>query len=72
MSKTPGFYDVLRYKAEGDIFADMMRMTDELKDLKSELSEMKTLVMRSMVLTNEIFLENKRLNEELVKSKVLK
>lgn len=53
-----GFYDVLQAKREEmDVLGTVMTLERKVEALESEVSEMKTLLVRSMSQMQEIYLE---------------
>lgn len=52
-----GFYEVLQYKREGDLFKDMLILQKEMERLKTENNEMKSMIIKSNLQMQEIYLE---------------
>lgn len=50
-------FDILRYKVEGNIFADMLDLKNEVEYLRKENTEMKSMLLKSMQQMQEIYLE---------------
>lgn len=52
-----GFYEVLQYKREGDLFKDMLILQKEMERLKADNVQMKDMIIKSNLQMQEIYLE---------------
>lgn len=57
MAGTLPVFDILRYKVDGNIFADMLDLKNEVEYLRKENTEMKSMMIKSMQQMQEIYLE---------------